>query len=70
MVFIKKENNALQTILSEERNIGKYSKHDVKVGTFAAKINEAASHYMFKYVNKLIHALLSIPKLAARDIET
>lgn len=55
-------------VFSEEQNIGRYSKHDTKVGTFAAKMNEIASQYMFKYVNRLIHALKRVPRIAAAEI--
>jgi hypothetical protein len=44
--------------------VGKYCKNDTKVGVFACKINETSSQYMFKYINKLIHALLTVPRLA------
>jgi hypothetical protein len=54
---------------SEERNLGRHSKHDTKVGTFAAKMNEVASQYMFKYVNRLIHALRLVPRIAAAEID-
>ena len=33
----------------------------------AAKINEISSQYIFKYINRLLHALLSIPLKAARS---
>lgn len=49
-------------------NIGRYSKHDTKVGIFASKMNEIASQYMFKYVNRLIHALRLVPRMAATGI--
>lgn len=45
--------------------MGKYSKHDTNVGVFAAKLNEIASQYLFKYINRLIHSLLTIPMMAA-----
>lgn len=63
--YLKKENIYMQTLFAEEINVGKYCKNDTKVGTFAAKINEISSQYMFKYINQLIHSLLSIPKKAA-----
>jgi hypothetical protein len=69
MEYIKKENFGLQSILSEEKNIGRYSKHDIQVGIYAAKMNEIASQYMFKYINKLVHALLLLPKVAAREVD-
>jgi hypothetical protein len=47
--------------------VGKYSKNDTNVGVFAAKLNEIASQYIFKYINKLIHVLLKIPKVAAQS---
>ena len=68
MEFLNKENNALQVNFAEQTNIGKHGKHDTKVGIFAAKMNEIASQYMFKYVNRLIHALLLIPRAAAADL--
>jgi hypothetical protein len=46
--------------------LGKYAKLDTKVGIFAAKLNEIGSQYVFKYLNKLIHALLTIPRKAAQ----
>ena len=39
--------------------------NDTKTCIFAAKTNEIASHYMLKYLNKLIHSLLTIPREAA-----
>ena len=45
--------------------MGKYAKHDTKIGIYSAKLNEIASQYIFKYLNKLIHALLTIPRVAA-----
>ena len=62
---LKEQNYFLQTIFAEQKNFGRYSKHDTKIGIFAAKINEAASQYIFKYINQLIHRLLSIPRKAA-----
>jgi len=53
--------------LAEEENIGKHSKNGTKVGIFAAKVNEIASQYIFKYLNKLIHSLLTIPIKAAEQ---
>lgn len=38
------------------------------MGIFSAKINEIASQYMFKYINKLIHSLLRIPRVAAAEV--
>ena len=32
-------------------------------------MNEVASQYIFKYLNKLIHSLLTIPKVAAEQAE-
>lgn len=60
----------MQTLFAEEMNVGKYCKNDTKVGTFASKINETSSQYMFKYINKLIHSLLAIPKLAAEMVKS
>ena len=34
----------------------------------AAKLNETSSHYIFKYLNKLIHLLLSVPFKAANEV--
>ncbi len=62
MEFLNKENTYLQALLAEEQNIAKYCKQDTKVGIYAAKINEIASQYIFKYVNKLIGALLNVPR--------
>jgi len=50
-------------------NYGKYSKNDTKVGIFASKINEIGSQYIFKYINKLIHALLSIPLRVGAELD-
>lgn len=55
----------MQTVFAEEINRGKYAKNDTKVGIFASKLNEVASQYIFKYINRLIHSLLTIPKRAA-----
>jgi hypothetical protein len=55
----------MQTLFAEEVNIGKYCKNDTKVGTFASKANEISSQYIFKYINRLIHSLLTVPKRAA-----
>lgn len=65
MKYLKQENFYLQTIFAEEQYLGKYSKNDTKVGIFAAKLNEIASQYIFKYINCLIHSLLTIPLAAA-----
>jgi hypothetical protein len=46
----------------------KYSKNDSKVGLFAAKINKISGHYIFRYINKLIHSLLTLPKLASMEV--
>lgn len=37
--YLRNENIYLQTLFSGEKNQGKYSKLDTKIGTFAAKIN-------------------------------
>ena len=50
-----------------EVNIGKYSKLDTKIGTFASKVNEIGSQYIFKHINKLIHCLLTITKEASSN---
>ena len=65
--ILKEENIYLETIFAEEKHVGKYAKHDTKVGIFAAKLNEIASQYTFKYLNKLIHSLLTISKTAAES---
>lgn len=63
--YLKEENFYLQTIFAEEHHRGKYSKNDINVNIFSVKLNEIASQYMFKYINKLIHSLLTIPLAAA-----
>lgn len=60
----------MQVLFAEETNIGKYCKNDTKVGSFASKINETSSQYMFKYINRLIHSLLTIPRLAAEKAKS
>lgn len=40
------------------------------MGIFAAKLNEIASQYIFKYINHLIHSLLSIPLKAAEEVDS
>lgn len=67
MEFLNKENTYLQALLAEEQTIAKYCKQDTKVGIYAAKINEIASQYIFKYVNKLVGALLNVPREASKN---
>ena len=65
--YLRNENIYLQTLFAGESNRGKYSKLDTKIGTFASKINEISSQYIFKHINKLIHCLLTIPREAAKQ---
>ena len=60
--YLRNESIYLQTLFAGEKNLGKYSKLDTNIGTFAAKINEISSQYIFKHINRLIHCLLTIPK--------
>ncbi len=54
----------LQTDFSNDINEGKYIKEDTNVGVFASKLQEITGQFMFRYLNKLIHVLLTIPKKA------
>lgn len=60
----------MQAVFADELYRGKYSRNDTKVGVFAAKLNEIASQYVFKYVNRLIHSLMNIPIIAAEEAES
>jgi hypothetical protein len=61
---LKDANLDLQTEFSKKIYEGKYIKEDTNVGVFATKLQEITGQYMFRYLNKLIHVLLTIPKKA------
>ncbi len=61
---LKEANLDLQTDFSNDVYEGKYIKEDTNVGIFASKLQEITGQFMFRYLNKLIHILVTIPKKA------
>jgi hypothetical protein len=64
MKKLKEANLDMQTEFSKEINEGKYMKEDTNIGVFASKLQEITGQYMFRYLNELIHILLTISKKA------
>jgi hypothetical protein len=57
---LKDENNVLQSSFAAEKVSGKFIKKFTSVDVFAGKLEEMVAHYTFRYLNRLIHSLLSI----------
>lgn len=57
----------IQRILANQYRKSKHINDiDGNIGSFAAKIQACIGQYLFEYLNQLFHALLQIPKEAAK----
>lgn len=57
---LKEENKVLQSVFASEHVSGKFIRRFTNVDVFAGKLEEVVSHYTFRYLNRLVHSLLSL----------
>ena len=59
----------LQALLGVEKVEGVYLKKYTNVGIFASKVQEILNQLTFRYLNRLIHSLLTVALAAGEKIE-
>jgi hypothetical protein len=57
---LKDENKILQSVFSSDHVEGKFIRKFTNVDVFAGKLEEVVAQYTFRYLNRLVHSLLSI----------